>query len=131
MQKYFNIICLGTCIEDCGKQAECINGECQCLEGFYGPKCEFKTCDPRCSYHGTCHDGDCTCDQGWQGSHCTLDGCPNACNGNGKCQKIQVQLQMKKKVTWSCQCNDNWTGEDCGIQLENVCDDGIDNDGGK
>ena len=33
-------------------------------------------------------------------------------------------------MIWRCECEADWSGDDCGVELEGVCDDGIDNDNG-
>ena len=117
-----------TCPTDCGAHSKCIRGQCQCEEGWEGDSCEKRSCDPRCTLHGTCHDGHCQCSQGWYGTHCTLDGCPHACSGHGECVAVD---NVSRGSSWRCECVSGWSGLDCGNELEQVCDDGVDNDKGE
>lgn len=50
-------------------------------------------------------------------------GCVNGCSGHGMCTTVERQ--------YLCECSAGWTGPDCSVQLETICDDEIDNDGGK
>ena len=80
-------------------------------------------CDSRCFEHGSCDNGNCTCSIGWNGKHCTIQGCHMGCHGNGEC--------VREEDKWQCQCNTGWEGKDCSFATELICDDGLDNDGGK
>lgn len=60
------------CDLDCGSHGRCQGGECICIEGWTGAKCNEKLCDIRCVEHGQCKNGTCLCIQGWNGRHCTL-----------------------------------------------------------
>ncbi|CAG2169498.1 unnamed protein product, partial [Oppiella nova] len=108
------------CDLDCGTNGHCQGGECLCADGWTGKKCADRLCDPRCLEHGHCKNGTCLCIQGWNGKHCTLDGCPKSCNSHGDCSQKQGE--------WQCECASDWGGQDCSVPLENICDDGKDND---
>jgi hypothetical protein len=81
-----------------------------------------QTCDLRCSAHGVCSNGTCLCTNGWNGKHCTLEGCPGNCNGHGTCTMPTYQM------AWECMCQTGWYGPGCNIELEQRCDDKVDND---
>ena len=104
----------------------CEDTRCVCTDGWTGPRCENKDCDPRCSLHGQCKNGTCLCVTGWNGIHCTLEGCPNECSS-----QRQGICKTNFRGEWGCQCKAGWEGEDCSVQLEAYCDDGVDNDNGK
>ena len=82
------------CDQDCGNNALCIQGECQCLSGYVPSS-----------------DG-----------HCT-SACPNACSSNGRCI---VSGSSSRGV---CDCNDGFTGSDCGIVSVTDLGGGPDNGG--
>ncbi|XP_067120237.1 teneurin-m-like isoform X3 [Centruroides vittatus] len=108
------------CDLDCGPHGRCQGGECVCIDGWEGAKCDERLCDPRCLEHGQCRNGSCLCIQGWNGRHCTIEGCVRNCNNHGDCILLEEE--------WQCQCEVDWDGIDCGIPLERVCDDMLDND---
>jgi len=61
------------CSRDCGVNGFCNEqGECKCLQGWTGEKCETLTCDARCGNHGQCKNGSCICSVGYNGKYCTL-----------------------------------------------------------
>ncbi|KAL3212092.1 hypothetical protein MRX96_008338 [Rhipicephalus microplus] len=95
-------------------------GECICIDGWTGLKCNEKLCDIRCVEHGQCKNGTCLCIQGWNGRHCTLEGCPHSCNSHGDC--------IMSDGDWRCKCHNGWDGPDCNVPMEKTCDDRIDND---
>ena len=53
------------CLNDCSgsEHGACIDGECMCKPGFYGPDCSSRNCPSGCNGHGTCDEktGKCTC----------------------------------------------------------------------
>lgn len=51
------------------------------------------------------------------------EGCPKNCNSHGDCI-------VNDENEWTCHCQHDWDGFDCGIPLERNCNDGNDNDRG-
>lgn len=80
----------------------------------------------RCNEHGQCKNGTCLCVTGYNGRHCTLEGCLNGCSGHGQCRASG----SGSAGAWECRCYDGWDGPDCNIPVEQVCNDGRDNDKG-
>ncbi|XP_053597810.1 teneurin-m isoform X3 [Microplitis demolitor] len=109
------------CDLDCGPHGHCVDNACDCVAGWSGELCNLKQCDPRCNEHGQCKNGTCLCVTGWNGRHCTMEGCPNSCSGHGQC-RVNADAQ------WECRCYDGWDGKDCGVLLEQNCNDQRDND---
>ncbi|CAK9830532.1 Ten-m [Anthophora retusa] len=109
------------CDLDCGSHGHCVDNACDCLPGWSGELCNLKQCDPRCNEHGQCKNGTCLCVTGWNGRHCTMEGCPNSCSGHGQCR-------VSNDGQWECRCYDGWDGKDCNVLLEQICNDGRDND---
>ncbi|KAF2358724.1 EGF-like domain, partial [Trinorchestia longiramus] len=68
-------------------------------------------------------NGTCVCMAGYNGRHCTIAGCPDECGdrAHGTCL-------ADEDGSWYCHCEEGWDGDDCSVQLEMICDDGIDND---
>lgn len=87
-------------------------GECKCLDGWSGDKCNIKTCPNDCSGNGACilsSDSlmaSCNCDDGFTGEDCSIDhhtNCPEDCNNNGICNN----------ETGICHCNEGFRGTSC------------------
>lgn len=59
---------------DCGDNGTCVEGDCECDEGFSGDACEIEdlcvTQDVECLNGGSCDDGVCTCVTGYEGDDC-------------------------------------------------------------
>jgi len=73
-------------------------------------------CSPACSNDGECDGmtGTCKCTDGYHGDTCEAycPGKPEACNGYGRCGAS------------SCECQDTFTGEDCGTRICPTCQNG-------
>ena len=59
---------------------DCIDGKCDCKNGFFGADCSEKACEMNCNYKGLCKNGTCFCAKGWTGKACNIKLCPNFCN---------------------------------------------------
>jgi hypothetical protein len=59
---------------DCGLNGECLEGTCDCEDGYSGVNCEiFDPCFAiDCGDNGTCIDGTCDCEEGYYGDSCEL-----------------------------------------------------------
>jgi len=59
---------------DCGLNGECLEGTCDCEDGYSGVNCEiFDPCFAiDCGDNGTCVDGTCDCEEGYYGDNCEL-----------------------------------------------------------
>lgn len=58
---------------ECLNGGTCIEGDCECAEGFTGPNCGtlIDPCaDVECFNGGTCMDGNCECAEGYTGTNC-------------------------------------------------------------
>lgn len=97
---YFFIISVEAIVMDdcsnirCGSNAECINGQCQCLSEYHGDP--YFNCRPECVYSSDC-DPQKACVQ----RKC-LDPCIGACGQNAICQVVN-HIPM-------CSCNNGFTG---------------------
>ena len=119
------------CLYDCSGNGECVNGTCECNDGWEGDACNVrkdlsKTCPTNtpntvCSGNGYCNDmGQCVCDDtnNWSGLDCSQQietkfkrpyshaDCPSndkdtVCSSNGTC------------VNQTCVCNIASSGDDC------------------
>ncbi|VDN05859.1 unnamed protein product [Thelazia callipaeda] len=69
----------------CNDRGELRNGQCYCIEHFFGPQCQYVS---RCD-HGKRKHGRCICDTGWKGDYCQdivcQHGYPDAENKSGSC----------------------------------------------
>uniref|UniRef100_A0A8C5N044 Tenascin-X n=1 Tax=Leptobrachium leishanense TaxID=445787 RepID=A0A8C5N044_9ANUR len=113
-------------IEDCpggcggDSRGECVDGQCQCKDGFMGDRCQLRTCPEDCHDQGRCMDGRCYCFEGYFGSDCGSKGCPNNCHDRGQCED------------GVCVCDSGFSGVDCGIKTcpsdchnRGKCEDGV------
>lgn len=84
----------GDCNTTCSGNGICVNGTCQCFEGYKGVDCKHLDCphEPDCNGRGVCERSGgvsaCICNSGFAGDNCTEFVCPPkppsvACNGNG------------------------------------------------
>lgn len=61
---------------NCSGHGYCIEGECECNEGWKGPACHMPVCPNNCSAQlrqGTCYNVECVCDDGFAGGDCSQD----------------------------------------------------------
>jgi hypothetical protein len=58
------------CAQDCGVNGECVEGVCQCADGFTGTGCSQATCLSSCAILGDCQDGKCLCSTGVEHPDC-------------------------------------------------------------
>ena len=65
--------------DQCSSNGLCVNGSCQCSQGWTGEACEtVASCpgSPQCSGHGVCVDNNtCLCDGAWRGNDCSTIAC--------------------------------------------------------
>jgi hypothetical protein len=137
MKKYSYLLLLasaiflmaGECMNPC-KNVECVNGTCvegicDCDDGWDGTLCDVDMCAGIDCDHGDCVDGECVCDDGWDGTLC--DDCETDCGAHGACNDAG-----------ECACTDGYTGDNCQTPptsslCSNTCeyaDDGECDDGG-
>ncbi|MEM1338068.1 MAG: hypothetical protein AAF634_15275 [Bacteroidota bacterium] len=91
----------------CQNNGTCVDGVCQCPEGFEGEFCETAV-DPCegvvCENGGNCVNGSCACPDGFEGVLCETptDPCANVvCQNGGSC------------VNGDCECPDGTYGDSC------------------
>ncbi|KAM3874145.1 tenascin-like [Diretmus argenteus] len=90
------------CPNDCQEQGRCVDGKCECFQGFSGEDCTLlEFCPVDCGENGRCVGGVCVCSDGFFGEDCSQTNCPNNCLGRGRC------------VDGECVCDEPWTGFDC------------------
>ncbi|KAI7813166.1 putative tenascin-like [Triplophysa rosa] len=100
---FFGVDC--SCPVDCGENGQCVNGFCVCVEGFSGEDCLESACPDNCRGRGRCMDGECVCDEPWTGFDCSELICPNDCYDRGRCDN------------GTCYCDAGFSGEDCGARI--------------
>eukprot|EP00079_Xenopus_tropicalis_P038117 XP_017951888.1 PREDICTED: tenascin-X [Xenopus tropicalis] len=111
-----------SCSGGCGGEEHgiCIDGQCQCKDGYMGENCQLKTCPEDCNDQGRCKDGQCFCFSGYFGVDCSSKSCPNNCQNHGRCDK------------GVCICDPGFTGVDCSSRTcpkncfnRGRCEDGV------
>jgi len=117
----FALVCLISCDpleEPCDftlcVNGECIDGTCECENGFTGANCETDACENIiCQNNGTCVNGTCNCPIGFSGPNCetVVDPCNNvSCQNGGTCNN-----------NGTCDCPTGFTGSNCET-IVNACD---------
>jgi len=62
----------GECQFECLNGGTCVDGKCQCIDGWKGLACgKVDACVPPCENGGTCVRGLCQCAAGWHGHTCS------------------------------------------------------------
>jgi len=96
---------------DCGQNGICVDGTCECDEGYLGTNCERTVCDDlNCGPNGTCNlsTASCDCDEGYSGTNCENNVCDNIdCGDNGTCDT----------TTGACLCNEGYEGNNCEDEI--------------
>ncbi len=64
-----------TCEGDCPPNSTCVDGVCECDEGFSGVNCEIQDLCSNviCPTNAECEDGDCYCLAGYEGAECDTE----------------------------------------------------------
>lgn len=98
----------------------CVNGNCQCIDGWGGLDCSEKVyCSDSC-VHGTCASplSHCECDEGWEGDDCasSIDDCNEYICGMGMCSDAHMSV--------TCECMFGWGPEWRSNRYEQRCNEG-------
>ncbi len=94
---------------NCLNSGTCVDGDCECLDGFSGTTCELEdkcvTGNVSCENGGLCQDGACACEDGYSGDSCEdEDKCITKdidCENGGDCDD------------GSCECLPGYFGDRC------------------
>ncbi|XP_067094991.1 N-acetylglucosamine-1-phosphodiester alpha-N-acetylglucosaminidase [Osmerus mordax] len=100
--------------EDCSGHGACVDGNCQCHQGWKGAGCDALVCQaPTCGAHGVCTQDGCTCDAGWTGETCSQACAPGfygddcnqtcTCTNGGSCDPVHG----------ICACPAGFQGKSC------------------
>ncbi|KAM4642744.1 tenascin-X isoform 2-T2 [Discoglossus pictus] len=99
--------CPGGCGGD--SQGICVDGQCQCKDGYMGDQCQLQTCPEDCNDQGRCVKGQCICFDGYAGPNCGSRSCLNDCQNQGRCEDGE------------CICNTGYAGVDCSTRICPLC----------
>lgn len=60
---------------DCGVNQVCVEGVCECAEGWTGTLCEQAICNDNTCTNGSCNEetGECECEDGFSGENCDIE----------------------------------------------------------
>ena len=100
---------------DCSGHGSCVEGICQCKEGYIGDDCSMIDCKNNCSSnendtYGYCIPAypisQCVCDENLRrgGDYCEKIFCLNNCASNGECLE-----------DGTCVCEELYSGLDCSV----------------
>ncbi|XP_041799344.1 N-acetylglucosamine-1-phosphodiester alpha-N-acetylglucosaminidase-like isoform X2 [Chelmon rostratus] len=107
---------------NCSGHGDCVDGRCQCREGWRGAACDSLVCQPpACGPHGVCTANGCVCAAGWTGRNCSQecspghygDGCRHTC--------ICFNGALCNHVNGRCMCPPGFHGNFC----EQACPPGL------
>ncbi|KAM8952536.1 tenascin-X [Pelodytes ibericus] len=113
---------LEDCPGGCGGDSRgvCVDGQCQCKDGYMGDRCQLQTCPEDCNDQGRCVKGRCICFEGYFGLACGSKTCPNNCYNQGQCED------------GVCVCDYGFSGLDCSARNcpnnclnRGKCEDGV------
>jgi len=103
------------CPNNCNGNGICVNGKCQCADGYSGDACQnhtVSTCPNNCNGRGICVDEKCQCALGYSGDGCEKHDtaiCKGNCSGNGLC------------VNGECKCSPGYSGDYCQLPSVGNC----------
>jgi len=96
---------------NCGPNGTCVDGTCNCDDGYSGSTCNINVCDNvDCGPNGTCNTttGACECEEGYSGANCEINVCDNVdCGPNGTCNTTNGE----------CVCDEGYEGDNCGTEI--------------
>ncbi|XP_070822896.1 N-acetylglucosamine-1-phosphodiester alpha-N-acetylglucosaminidase-like [Chaetodon trifascialis] len=108
--------------EDCSGHGDCVDGRCQCRDGWRGAACDSLACQPpACGPHSICTANGCVCAAGWRGKNCSQE-CSPGYYGDG-CRHTCVCFNgaVCNHVNGRCVCPPGFYGNFC----EQVCPPGL------
>lgn len=91
----------------CLNYGVCVDGTCDCPDGFSGALCEIDACDDIvCENNGVCVFGTCNCPEGYSGVNCEIAPPPLPCD-SVNCENGGVC------DNGTCNCPGDYEGENC------------------
>jgi len=95
--------CKEDCTFECKNGSECVDGTCDCLEGWTGTDCSTAItmdCANECMNGGVCSNGTCNCEDGWTGDDCNTPNATPMETISGDALRVSGEVTLSADKIW-------------------------------